>query len=201
MNRHALFAGTVALALSFAAQAQVQVFGGTEERQCARVFYYSQSDKGFQTHGQLSIDYGAPTWKKEYEKEEMMKKVQGKRWRFGTGPWTCLDTNVALDIGGTHLAPGSYYLVLEIVGDGKINLIVLDPAKVREKKLDASAASATTEGTSIPMKWEKGKDAVEKLSIELHADESAPQNVTLEVRWGPHMLTADIKAKVDGSGA
>ena len=51
------------------------------------------------------------------------------------------------------------------------------------------------------MKWEKGKDAVEKLSIELHADESAPQNVTLEVRWGPHMLTADIKAKVDGSGA
>ena len=176
--------------------AQVKVFGGVEDRKCARVFYYSQPDGKFKPEGQISLDYGQPEWKKEYEEKEAFDKMtRGRKWRFGTGPWTRLDTNVALSVGDEKIAPGNYYLVLQRTKDDKIHLIVVDPATVRAKKMDAFQAEAC-DGKHLPMEWTQDSASTAKMSIELTTAKDDPSKVTMLVRFGPHNLKLGMQAHV-----
>jgi hypothetical protein len=185
------FAGTL--------QAQVQFFAGNESRELARVFYYEETDQGFETPGQLSIDYGTPEWKAEYEDPKMMGEMRGKRWRFGSGLWTRLDTNVPLTFGSTTVQPGSYYVVLEYTQDQKMNLVLLDPKQIRDKHWDAFQADQTTGGTVIPLTWTKDNAKVDKMKITLTPDEKDPRKVALAIAWGPHLAKTDLMAKVGGA--
>ncbi len=198
MNHLTLRLGSLCVLASLAPAQKIQVFGGTEARQVTRVFYYSTpSEQEFKMEGQLCIDYGQPAWKKEYEdKEQFDKMTRGKRWRLGAGPWTRLDTNVALSIGDKKINPGDHYLILERSKDDQISLIVLDPAPLRNKKVDAFAADQLAYGTRLPMKWTQEKDSVEKMTITLTADKNAPEKVTMVIRFGPHKLALAITAQI-----
>ena len=177
--------------------AQVQTLGGTEDRKLTRIFYYTRSDAGFQPKGQLSIDYGVPTWKKLYDDKEAFDKLtRGHRWRFGGGMWTRLDTNLDLELGGKTIPAGSYYLILERTKDDKLNLVLLDPKDVRKKKMDGFQADQIEGGTVIEMQWTRDNDSVEQLKIALTAEEKKPEKVKLSVAWGPHRLALDLVAKV-----
>ena len=110
-----------ALLLALPATAQMQSFSGTEERVVTRVGYYTQTDAGFQMLGGLSIDFGQPKWQPAYDTD--LDKYRGQRWRFGSGVWTTLDTNLPLTIGDTKIEPGAYYLVLEMTADDSRPLI------------------------------------------------------------------------------
>ena len=179
--------------------AQVKAFsGGAEERKVTRVFYYTQTDDEFVPKGQFHVSYGSPTWQAKYDEQKAFDdETRGKRWRLGSGPWTALDTDVALVFNGVEVAPGHYYCVVERTADDKANLWLLDPAEVREQKLDAFQANATKGGTKVALEWTReAQKTAESLRIALDADKDDPTKVTFSVRWGPHVLTAPIVANV-----
>jgi hypothetical protein len=104
----------------------------------------------------------------------------GKRWRFCIDFWTALDTNAPLTIGGTRFGVGEYYLVLDRAKDGSWSLVLMDAAAVRAKKLDATQAESTTEGTKVPMTYAKLDKHRPELEIdEVVGEDAGPDHVDL----------------------
>ena len=195
MMKTTVVAGALLLALSPSVTAQIKVFSGVEDRKSASALYYTQ-ENGFQTHGSVSITYGAPAWKKDYESEDMVNSLAGQRWRFGSGSWTTLDTSCDLEIGGVKVVAGSYYLVLELTKEKSINLIVLEQKPVRDKHIYAAMANMTKGGLSIPLQWTKDNDKVGNLEITLTPDSDKAEQLAFAVRWGNHKLTTDVHVEV-----
>lgn len=189
------------LASSISLSAQVQVFDGQPEaRSLSRIFYYSQ-DGGFTPKGQIFMGHGVPMWNEKHDAELAgmlaAKSEKPMRWRFGSGAWTTLDSNVDLEFGDVKVPAGHYYAVLELTTDKKIHLVLLDPAKLRAKKMDAFQAAQTTGGIHIPLEWTKGEQSVEKFAIALKADKAKPAKFSITVRWGKQILTVGGMAKLD----
>jgi Protein of unknown function (DUF2911) len=163
-----------------------------EGRQMTRVLYLPNHDPALGVNS-FAIQYGTPVWR-EAHAAQFEKLTKGKRWRLGRDHWSTLDTNIALGVGRKKLAAGAYYLVLENAGKGKWSLVVLDPVKMRKQKMDAYGAHATRGGIVLPLEVSKGAIA-KKLSIELVPGAKKPRDVTLKIRFGPYVLTGQIKAK------
>ena len=159
------------------------------ERGNTRIFYWYQASSA----GNVSIDYGQPRWKAQYE--PFLTKPSGKRWRFGQNFWTSLDTNIPLTIGGVELDVGQYYLVLENHSEHGLRLIALDPQAVRQQRLDAYEANKTKGGIALPLEHSKTKHTAQSLSIELTVDRSEKHRADLVVHFGPHRLTARVAMK------
>jgi hypothetical protein len=180
-------ASSSAVALSIARETSVQrPYPETSQRGNARIVYWGED----RSAGQLSIDYGQPTWSDATA--AALAAHRGKRWRLGQNFWTSLDTNIALEIGGERLAPGSYYLVLDLETDGGFSLIALDPRQVRERRLDASQADRTEGGIEIPLVADVVDRDASRLTIVLNPDERHPYRAQLAIQWGPHRLRAPI---------
>ncbi|MFO0984243.1 MAG: hypothetical protein U1E76_21395 [Planctomycetota bacterium] len=169
----------------------MQAFGGQEERMSTRVLYFGNMS----SPGGVFLDYGTPEWKPEYD-TKLDEMTKGKRVRFGKGVWTCFDTNLPLTAGSTKIAPSLYYCALERSKDDRWTLILLDPAAVRAKKLDAFQTDATTGGISIELKHGTVKESAQKLSIALEAGKDDPKSITLTIHWGTHQLTTQLAAQL-----
>jgi hypothetical protein len=139
-------------------------------------------------HGQFLIHYNQPKWQPAYD-TGFDALTLGKRWRFCIDFWTALDTNAPLTIGGTRFGVGEYYLVLDRAKDGSWSLVLMDAAAVRAKKLDATQAESTTEGTKVPMTYAKLDKHRPELEIELVTEAKEPRQFTMVVRLG---LTSDL---------
>jgi hypothetical protein len=164
-----------------------------ETRQMTRVIYLPNHDPALGVNS-FAIQYGAPAWREEFA-QQFDKLQKGKRWRLGKDHWTTLDTNIPLGLGRKKMAAGVYYLALENAGKGKWSLVILDPNKMRKQKMDAIGAHATRGGTVVPLKVSKG-DVAKRLSIELTPDAQKERNVELKIRFGPYVLTGQMKAKM-----
>ena len=194
MTTKMILVATIAIALARTAPPQdLQAFGGEEERVNTRILYYVDSDPPA-SPGQIDIDYGQPEWRPEYD-QHFDTITKGKRWRFGKGFWTTLDTNLPITIGEAKVAPGSYYLVIERSNDDHWSLVLLDPAEVRKSKLDAFQAESTKNGLVAALKYEKAANSAAKLSIKLVRGKDL-KAATLEIQWGTHKLTAPIAIQV-----
>lgn len=172
--------------------AQPQVFVATTERQNLRYFLYGSP----KIKGQFSVDYGPVTWKDEYAKFVAKHQEQSPRWRFGQDFWTTFDTNLPLEIGGTTLQPGAYYLTLE-VKDGKFVVAFNDPAAIRKQQLDAFRAEKTSGGIPVVFAHTETKEPAAKLTF---LAERAPDDATkgvLKVRFGPHELSAAFALRLE----
>jgi hypothetical protein len=167
---------------------EIQRFGGETPRVSTRIAFFGQNS----SEGQLAIAYGQPEWKSEYE-TEFDTLTKGKRWRFGNNFWTTLDTHLDLTMAGVEIAAGYYYLVLERSENDDWFLILLDPKQVRSKKLDAFMVDQTAGGIKVPLSWKKIESSTDKLTIKLIPDDEDITAATLDIRWGPHQLTAEIK--------
>ncbi len=172
----------------------VQAYGELTERQSTRILYFIDSTPP-ESPGQISIDYGQPLWKPEYE-EEFDELTLGKKWRFGNNFWTSLDTSVPFTIGETEVGPGHYYLVLERTRAGQWYLVFLDPVAVGKARLDAFYVDEAPEGVKAGLNQSSGEETAGKLSVKLIAVENEVEKARLEIRWGPHLLTADIDVKI-----
>ena len=163
----------------------------TSQRGNTRIFYWF----GPNSAGQVSIDFGQPAWKKPYEK--FLTQPSGRRWRFGQNFWTSLDTNIPLVLGGVEVPVGAYYAVLEHTKQGGLRMVLLDPAVIRKRRLDAYEAPKTTGGIAIPLSKAKGgrKGYAPQLELELTVDRSKRDRGALHVRFGPHALTAALEMK------
>jgi hypothetical protein len=172
----------------------VQAYGELTERQSTRILYFIDSTPPG-SPGQIAIDYGQPLWKPEYE-EEFDELTLGKRWRFGNNFWTSLDTSVPFAIGETPIDPGHYYLVLERTQSDQWYLVFLDPVAVGKARLDAFYVDEAPEGVKAALNQTSDEETAEKLSVKLIAVENEVEKARLEIRWGPHLLTADIDVKI-----
>jgi quercetin dioxygenase-like cupin family protein len=167
----------------------------TSLRGNARVFYWY----GNGSAGQLAIDHGRPVWKPAYD--AFLERPGGPRWRLGEKFWTSLDTNIPLTIGGVRVEPGQWYLVLQHRADHGLELVLLDPAAVRARRLDAYEAPKTDGGLVVPLRHERTRaatatrlriDLVCREGQELGADGSGEGHAELVIQFGPHRLHADV---------
>lgn len=165
------------------------MFAQNVERGLARIVYFNNSGVA----GELWMDYGRPTWSEKLEGE--IDKPENKRWRFGSDVWTSFESMVNVKAAGVAVPAGYYYAVLEHPAKDKWNLVLLDQKEIRGKKLDAFSAAKTTGGLSIPLTTGTG-EAASRLTIKLGAEESKPRDVTLEIAFGKHKLTAPIRVDV-----
>lgn len=142
---------------------------------------------------QAAIDHSLPEWNSSRD-EQLGTIKPGMRWRLGSDFWCNLDTHAALDIGGTTVEPGQYYLVLERGEENSWSLVLLDADKVRAKKLDAFQAGTETSGHGIVIAMESKSEAenTEKLTVGFVTDDDV---TTLVVAWGPHRMSVPVKIK------
>lgn len=169
-------------------------FGTKTERGSTRLAYWDNEKN--EAVGQVAIDYGRPVWKDGYD-TQLDAMTRGKIWRMGENFWTSLDTSLPVSIGGVEIPVGYYYLAVERSADGADwELLVVDPASVRERFLDAyevgTRPSAVPVRLRVPLAFERregeGGERTEKLDIELTEDR-------LLIAWGDFALSAPVAVK------
>jgi len=156
------------------------------QRGSARVFYWY----GARSAGQLAIDHGQPLWQPEYE--SFLRRPSGQRWRLGENFWTSLDTNMGLTIGGVAVPIGLHYLVLQHTSEAGVELVALDPHRVRQRWLDAYDAAKTRDGIAIPVTVTKSETVSPRLRFSLVVDPARENVATLTIRFGQYVLETPI---------
>jgi len=175
----------------------IVAFGSdSPERGTTRVgFWNTKKDKGA---GQFAIDYGRPVWKKDYEdtaKFDAMTK--GNVYRLGSNFWTTLDSDMPLNIAGTQIPAGLWYLGLHRSQDGATwTLVFIDPMKARAEHVDASEISRAPIAYKAAMTLEQATESKDKLTIDLVFKRANPKNVTLRIGWGKLQLSAPVQVPV-----
>jgi len=166
------------------------------ERGTTRVgFWNTKKDHGV---GQFAIDYGRPVWKKDYEdtaKFDAMTK--GHVYRLGSNFWTTLDSDMPLNIAGTTIPAGLWYLGLQRSADGAMwSLVFIDPMKARADHIDASEINRAPVAYKAVMTTESATEMKDKLTIDLVFQKATPKDVTLRIGWGKLLLSAPVQVSV-----
>ena len=177
--------------------AQTQSFAQTSERVATRFLLFEQKDGRFRSQGQVCIDFTPPEWKKDYNDDKKLDQMtRGQRMRFGKDFWSRLDTSVPLDLGGIKVPAGSYYLALERSKDDKWSLVLLDPARMREQRVDAFDTASTKGGTLVPLTCSRSKESQERLKIEFLVDKKDSRKAILDLHWGTYKLSTPLTAEL-----
>ena len=186
MLRFVLGAAATALCLS-TLPAQLQKFGGPAARAATSVILF---DEGAGAMAGVSIEYGQPMWKAEYD--AMAEQVAGQRIRLGKDWWASFDTTTAVELGGVKIPAGSYVLGLVADDEGAFSLAVLDAGKAMKTGAMPWAPDSWEIAYEIPMELEKGAldETQEKLTIALDTPDEKPTELTLSITWGKHRLSA-----------
>ena len=114
-----------------------------------------------------------------------------KRWRLGSNYWTNLSSTFPMEIGGRQLNAGYYYLVMERTGEKQWSLIFLEPADVARRQLDPYHVNLKDSGpgaASVPLEWERSGAPAERLEMTLKLRDDDPKQMTINVRFGPHLF-------------
>jgi hypothetical protein len=176
------------------ANAQVQSMGGPDTGRQASWVIFAEMENGFTPHGAVTIQYGQPEWKDSYDAVLASGKFNGTTQRLGRNWWTSLDTTVAIEIGGTKIEAGSYYLAIQASKDGAMSLLVIDAKMSNQKGWLPFVASQWK--SDIVCKLDLMKDAHEdvqqKMLISIAADKADVSKGTFSIRWGKHELRAAV---------
>jgi len=166
---------------------------GVTQRARVRCNYYTPSpkDQWDKSPGQVSIEYGLPVWKAEYD-ALLDKMPAGRRWRLGSNYWTNLSASFPFDIAGRKVKAGYYYLVLERTGDKLWSLVLLDPAEVARRQLDPYHVNLkdSGEGVSVPLQWERTGQQADRLKIVLKLRDTDPKQMLIHIFFGKHHFTS-----------
>ena len=200
MRCHVLAATLAAVTFLPALQAQ-QVAGGPDpDRKASTVFVFTDSS----ALAGASISYSPADWRDSYE--GMLEKLRGSHYtRLGKNWWTTFDTVGTLEIGGTKIDAGSYYLGLAVGEDGAFSLLLFDSRQTMKTGLLPSTTAlyrgdAKAEFTA-PLTFARNslKDVVAKMEIEITADKNDPASGRFSVRWGKHELSAPVRFHFAGA--
>jgi hypothetical protein len=194
-----LLAASLAVTAFLSPVAAQRVTGGPDpERKTSTVVVSADSGEMLAA---VSIGYGPAKWHPGYD--DMLPQLRGSHYaRLGIGWRTTLDTAKAVEIAGTTLAAGSYYLGFAVAADGGVSLLVFDSKRAMQAGLLPATTALYTGAVEpearvalVPAR-EPRKDVVGKLEIEITGDEQAPTTGRLALRWGEHELTAPMKFHV-----
>ena len=163
---------------------------GTTPRARVRANYYStvEGDAWEKSPGQISIEYGLPVWKAEYD-ALFTKMPSGKRWRLGSNYWTNLSSTLPFDVAGKKIKAGYYYLVLEKTSKELWSLIVLKPDDVTIRQMDPYHVNLRDSGpgvVSIPLEYKREEQNSGKLEITLKLKDENPKQMAIHIRFGNH---------------
>lgn len=200
MRCHILAATLAAVTLVPAPQDK-QVFGGTDSDRKASTVFISTDNS---TLAGASISYSPADWRDSYE--NMLEKLRGSHYtRLGKSWWTTFDTVGTLEIGGTKIDAGSYYLGLAVGEDGAFSLLLFDSKQTMKSGLLPSTTAlyrgdAKAEITA-PLTFARNslKEVVAKMEIEITADKNDPATGRFSIRWGKHELSAPVRFHFAGA--
>ncbi len=174
---------------------QYQVFeDGVTPRARVRANYYvaAEGDPWAMSPGQISIEYGLPAWKSEYN--ALFEKMPvGKRWRLGSNYWTNLSASFPFDVAGKKVKAGYYYIVLEHTADKRFSLVLLEPWQVTRRQLDPYHVNLkdSGEGIRIPLQWDRADALADKLKITLKLRDDNPKQMTIHIYFGNLHFTSE----------
>jgi len=176
------------------ANAQVQSMGGPDTGRQASWVIFAEMQNGFTPHGAVAIQYGQPLWQDSYDAVLASGKFNGTTQRLGKNWWTSLDTTIAIEIGGTKIAAGSYYLGIQVAKDGAIGLLVIDAKSSNEKGWLPFVSSQWKSDIvcKLDLKKDAHEDVQQKMLIAISADKADLSKGTFSIRWGKHDLTAAV---------
>lgn len=124
----------------------------------------------------VSITYARPVLKGR----DPLKLIQpGSLWRLGADIPTTIESDAALNFGGTTVPKGKHILLARYVEPGRWS-IVISSKGVRQYDPNAKIAEA-------PATFENGKDSVEGLEIQIT---SRNDEGVIEIAWGTLRLQA-----------
>jgi hypothetical protein len=195
MHFHFLVPTFAALLFVPALQAQ-QVSGGPDpNRKASTVFVSTDS---FEVLAGVSISYTPPNWQDSYN--GVLENLPASNYmQLGKNWWTTFETVGTLEIGGTKIEAGSYYLGLAVGNDGAFSLLIFDSKQAMKTGL-LSSTTALYRGdakpeTKAPLTLAKDslKEVVVKLEIEIAADKKDPATGKFSIRWGKHELSSPVK--------
>ena len=196
----------VLLALPLVALPAQQVTGSSDQDRRTSTVMVQTEDRG--VLAAVSIAYGAPAWREEHD--GTIEQLRGNNYsRLGIGWWTTLDTVGPIEIGGTRIEAGSYYLGLQCGPDGACSLLLFDSSRAMQRRLLPFSTTLYTGAAkadlAAPLTFVKAarKEVIAKLEIEITADRKEPTKGTLALRWGRHEATAPLKFELvkDGTAA
>lgn len=126
------------------------------------------------------IHYGRP----ELKGRDPLKLIEpGQMWRMGADVPTTLETDSALDFGGTKVEKGKYVLLAWLIEQGKWALVV---SRQPISKYEPSAKVA-----EIPLELSQEGPSAEEVTIGLTGRGSRG---VIEIRWGTLRLTGSFSA-------
>jgi hypothetical protein len=196
-----LLATTLAILAFVPVLPSQQVRGGPDpDRKACNVFVFNDNREAL---AGASMSYSQPTWKDSYN--GMLAELQGNYARLGKNWWTTFDTVGALEIGGTKLEAGSYYLGLFVDKDGAFSLLIFDSKQaMKAGLLPFTTALYTGEAKAdarAPLTFAKDslQEVVVKMEIEIAADKKNPTTGKFSIRWGKHELSAPVKFQLAGA--
>jgi len=200
MRCHFLAATLAAVSFVPALQDQ-QVSGGPESDRRASTVVVS-TDRVVVAGA--SISYSPADWRDGYE--GMLEKLPGSHYtRLGKNWWTTFDTVGTLEIGGTKIDAGSYYLGLAVGEDGAFSLLLFDSRQTMKSGLLPSTTAlyrgdAKAEFTA-PLTFARSslKEVVAKMEIEITADKNDAATGRFSIRWGKHELSAPVRFHFAGA--
>ncbi|HVN77678.1 MAG TPA: DUF2911 domain-containing protein [Terriglobia bacterium] len=171
---------------------------GVTPRARVRANYYSTDtgDTWEKSPGQISIEYGLPAWKAEYD-TLFMKMPNGKRWRLGSNYWTNLSSTLPFEVAGKKIKAGYYYLVLEKTSKELWSLIVLRPEDVTMRQMDPYHVNLRDSGpgvASIPLEYQREEQKEDKLQITLKLKDENPKQMAIHIRFGSHHFSTPLLA-------
>ena len=202
-----LFASTFATAALVAPAAPPvspaqQVTGGHDaDRQATSLVVSSEQ---FETLAAVSISWGAAPWRDGYD--ATIDVLRGSHYsRLGNGWWTTFDTIGAVEIGGTRIEAGSWYLGLAVDAEGAFRLLIYDSKEVMKARLlpgtTALYTGAAQPVASAPLSFARDllQEPAAALAIAITADPKAPTTGQLAIRWGKHELSAPVVLHLAGA--
>ncbi len=171
---------------------------GTTPRARVRANYYKTDERETweKSPGQISIEYGLPAWKAEYD-ALFTKMPNGKRWRLGSNYWTNLSSTLPFEVAGKKVKAGYYYLVLEKTREKLWSLIVLEPAEVTLRQMDPYHVNLRDSGpgvVSIPLDYGLEEQTLDKLQITLKLKDENPKQMAIHIRFGKHHFSTPLLA-------
>ncbi len=173
---------------------EYQVFeDGVTPRARVRCNYYKRSPKDpwDVSPGQVSIEYGLPSWKAQYD--SLFEKMPlGKRWRLGSNYWTNLSSSFPLEIAGKQVKAGYYYLVMERTSEKLWSLVLLEPAEMTRRQLDPYHVNLmdSGEGVRIPLEWAQANQVADRLKITLKLIDANPKQMIIHIHFGKNHFSS-----------
>lgn len=172
------------------AAAQPHVAAGQLERRLATLTFAGD----LEPHGQVAIEYGAPTWRAEYS--HRLQEGAAQSFRLGRDHWTTLHTTLPLELGGATVPAGTWYLGLHRDATGQWFLTCLSPARAAAAEIGPGLTEAPPVDHRAPLSWAPRATSSTQLAIEFAPVPGQPGQAALTLTWGDHSLHAELAAPV-----